>query len=161
MIGSIGAHLCDRGRSLLVVAHTGRAVDRALVEITQQLGDELGAGEVLRLGVPCDHRLCEREDLLFEAVVWNRQEQLRERRSWLEPRKAAAQKRLAESERLIALAAWAGEGRAELADFLVRLRTLRAPRGGGDPGPARRRLLGHQDRTVPALRAGGLAAGGG
>jgi hypothetical protein len=36
-IGSIGARLYRRGRNLLLVSHTNRAVDQALVEIAQQL----------------------------------------------------------------------------------------------------------------------------
>jgi hypothetical protein len=123
-IGAIGAHLYRLGRSLLLVADTNRAVDQALMEIAEQLGQELGAGVILRLGAPCDRRLREREDLLFDAVVWNRQEQLRERQARLWAERAPTQKRVAESERLLDVAAWAGEGRAELAGFLVRLRTL-------------------------------------
>ena len=123
-IGSIGKHLYRRGRSLLLLSHTSRAVDQALVEIAVQLGAELGTGGMLRLGIPCDHRLREREDLLLDAVVWNRQEQLRGRQARLRAQRPAAQERVAESERLIGVAAWAAEGRAELADFLVRLGTL-------------------------------------
>lgn len=123
-IGSIGAHLYRRGRRLLLLSHTSRAVDQALLEIAGQLGAELGTGEMLRLGVPCDRRLREREDLLLEAVAFNRREQLRGRQARLRAVKAAAQERVAESERLIGVVAWAGDGRAELADFLVRLGTL-------------------------------------
>jgi hypothetical protein len=120
-IGSIGAHLYRRSRSLLLVSHTNRAVDQALVEIAQQLGGELGAGAMLRLGIPSDRRLRESEDLLLEAVVWKRQEELRERQARLWGQEAATRKRIAESERLIGVAAWADKGRAELADFLLRL----------------------------------------
>ena len=123
-IGSIGKHLYRRGRSLLLLFHTSRAVDQALVEIAGQLGAELGTGGMLRLGIPCDHRLREREDLLLDAVVWNRHEQLRGRQARLRAQRAGAQKRVAESERLIGVAGWAAEGRAELADFLVRVGTL-------------------------------------
>jgi hypothetical protein len=59
-IGSIGAHLYRRGRSLLLVSHTNRSVDQALVEIAQQLEGEVDAGAMLRLGVPSDRRLLER-----------------------------------------------------------------------------------------------------
>jgi hypothetical protein len=124
MIGSIGAHLYRRGRSVLLVAHTSRAVDQALVEIVQQLGGELGGGALLRLGIPGDRRLLEREDLLLDAVVWTRQAQLRERQARLRAQRAATRERIAECERLIAVAAWAVEGRAELARFLSRLDAL-------------------------------------
>jgi AAA domain len=123
-IGSIGAHLYRRGRSMLLVAHTNRAADQALVEIAERLGDELGAGAMLRLGIPSDRRLLEREDLLLDAVVWKRQAELRDREARLRAQRAATQRRLAECERLIGVAAWAGEGRAELADFLLRLDAL-------------------------------------
>jgi hypothetical protein len=123
-IGSIGAHLYRRGRSLLLVSHTNRAVDQALMEIAQQLGTELGPGAMLRLGIPCDHRLREREDLLLEVVVSSRQEKLRERQAWLWAERAARRERVAECERLMEVAAWADEGRAELAELLARLGTL-------------------------------------
>jgi hypothetical protein len=123
-IGSIGAHLYRQSRSLLLVSHSNRAVDQALVEIAQQVGHELSTGAMLRLGVPSDHRLRQRDDLLLNAVVWNQQEKLRERQARLWAEKAAVQKRLAESERLIEVSGWATEGRAELANFLVRLRKL-------------------------------------
>jgi hypothetical protein len=123
-IGSIGAHLYRRSRSVLLVSHTNRAVDQALVEIAQQLGGELGAGGLLRLGIPSDRRLLEREDLLLDAVVWKRQAELRTRQGRLRAQRAATQRRIAECERLIAVAAWAAEGRAEVADFLLRLDAL-------------------------------------
>jgi hypothetical protein len=124
MIGSIGAHLYRRGRSVLVVSHTTRAVDQALVEIVQQLGGELVRGALLRLGIPCDRRLLEREDLLLDAIVWKRQAQLREREARLRAQRAGMRERIAECERLIGVAAWAVEGRAELAGFLSRLDAL-------------------------------------
>jgi hypothetical protein len=123
-IGSIGAALYRRRRSLLLVSHTNRAVDQALMEIAQQLGTELRSGAMLRLGIPCDHRLREREDLLLDVVVSSRQQKLRERQAWLWTQQAATRKRVAESERLIEAAAWAGQGRAEIAELLLRLRTL-------------------------------------
>jgi AAA domain len=123
-IGSIGAHLYRRGRSLLLVSHTNRSVDQALVEIAQQLEGEVGAGAMLRLGVPSDRRLLEREDLLLDAVAWKRQAELRDREARLRAQRGATRRRIAECERLIAVAAWAVEGRAELADFLLRLDAL-------------------------------------
>jgi AAA domain len=123
-IGSIGAHLYRRGRSVLLVAHTSRAADQALVEMAHRLGDELGAGAMLRLGVPSDRRLLEREDLLLDAVARKRQAELRVRDARLRAERGATQRRIAECERLIGVAAWAGEGRAELADFLLRLDAL-------------------------------------
>jgi hypothetical protein len=123
-IGSIGAHLYRRSRSVLLVSHTNRAVDQALVEIAQQLEGELGAGAMLRLGIPSDRRLLEREDLLLDAVVWKRQAKLRGREARLRAERAATQRRIDECERLIGVAAWAADGRANLADFLLRLDAL-------------------------------------
>ena len=141
-IASIGTHLYRRGRSLLLLSHTNRAVDQALVEIAEQLGAELGAGALLRLGIPTDRRLREREDLLLDAVVWKRQAELRERQARWWADKAATQKRVGASERLIQVAAWAAEGRAELADFLLRLGALHSRE------TAAGRLAGEVDRRA-------------
>jgi AAA domain len=123
-IGSIGAHLYRRSRSLLLVSHTNRAVDQALVEIVEQLGGDLAPGALLRLGIPSDQRLRERDDLLLDAVVRKRQGELRARQAQLRTEKLAKHTRIGEAERLIRLAAWAAEGQAELADFLRRLEAL-------------------------------------
>jgi hypothetical protein len=123
-VGSIGAHLYRRSRSLLLVSHTSGAVDQALVEIVERLGGDLAAGALLRLGIPSDHRLREREDLLLDAVVGRRREELSARRAELRTEKLARQQRIGECERLLGVAAWAAEGRAELADFLRRLDAL-------------------------------------
>jgi len=124
-VALIGAQLYRRSRSLLLVCHTNRAVDQAVVEIADRLGAGLGAGALLRLGIPCDPRLREREDLLLDGVVRKRQQGLRQRQAKLREQKRAKQRRIAESERLIGVAAWAAEGQAELADFLLRLHALR------------------------------------
>jgi hypothetical protein len=123
-VGSIGAHLYRRSRSLLLVSHTNGAVDRALVEIVERLGGDLAAGALLRLGIPSDERLREREDLLLDAVVWRRREELCARQAELRTERRAKQTRIGECERLLGVAAWAAEGRAELADFLRRLDAL-------------------------------------
>jgi DivIVA domain-containing protein len=120
-IGSIGAHLYRRSRSLLVVSHTNKAADRALVEIAEQLGGDVAPGALLCLGIPSDRRLRERDDLLLDSIGTKRQEELRARQARLRTKKLAKQARIGESERLIKVAAWAAEGRAELADFLLRL----------------------------------------
>ncbi len=123
-IGSIGAHLYRRSRSLLLVSHTNRAVDQAFVDIVEQLGDGLAAGALLRLGIPSDQRLRERDDLLLDAVVSARQEELRPGQARLRTKKLAKHTRIREFERLIRVAAWAAEGQAELADFVLRLDAL-------------------------------------
>jgi hypothetical protein len=123
-IGSIGAHLYRRGRSLLLVSHTNRGVDQALVEIVERLGADLAAGALLRLGIPSDQRLGERDDLLLDAIVGRRQEELRPRQAELRTERLARQTRIGECERLLGVAAWAAEGEAELADFLRRLDAL-------------------------------------
>jgi hypothetical protein len=133
-IGAIGAHLYRRGRSLLLVSHTNRAVDQALWEIVERLGGDLPAGALLRLGIPSDQRLREREDLLLEGVLWRRKEELRARQAQLRKEKLARQARIGECERLIGVAAWAAEGQAQLADFLRRLDALETAK------TARRRL---------------------
>lgn len=120
-VGSIGAHLYRRSRSLLLVSYTNGAVDRALVEIIERLGGDLAAGALLRLGIPSDQRVREREDLLLDAVVWRRREELRARQAELRTERRAKQTRIGECERLLGIAAWAAEGRAELADFLRQL----------------------------------------
>lgn len=122
-IGSIGAHLYDRGRSLMLVSHTNRAVDQAVIEVVERLGADLAPGALLRVGVPCDGRLREREDLLLEAVVRRREEELRTRQTQLRTEKLERQTRIGECERLLGIAAWA-EGKADLADLLRRLDAL-------------------------------------
>jgi hypothetical protein len=133
-IGSIGAHLYRRGRSLLLVSNTNRAVDQALWEIVERLGDDVPAGALLRLGIPSDQRLREREDLLLEGVLWRRKEELRALQAQLRKEKMARQARLGECERLIGVAAWAAEGQAQLAHLLRRLDALETAK------TARRRL---------------------
>jgi AAA domain len=123
-VGSIGAHLYRRRRSLLLVFHTNGAVDHALLEIVERLGGDLAAGALLRLGIPSDQRLREREDLLLDAVAGRRRDELRARQAELRTEKLARQTRIGECERLLEMAAWAAEGRAELADFLRRLDAL-------------------------------------
>jgi len=123
-VGSIGAQLYRRRRSLLVVSHTSAAVDQALMEIAERLGGDLGTGALFRLGIPSDQRLREREDLLLDAVVRKRREKLRERQAQLRAELLAKRQHIAESERLIGIAAWAAKGQAELADLLSRLRLL-------------------------------------
>jgi len=123
-IGSIAAHLYHRGRSLLLVAHTGRAVDQLLLEISEQLSHELNEGAMFRLGLPTVDRLRAREDLLLDAAVWRRTSELRERESRLRAQRTAAERRVAESERAIKLIEWAAAERAKLADFLFRLNAL-------------------------------------
>ena len=123
-IGSIGAHLYRRGRSLLLVSHTNGAVDQALVEIVERLGADFAAGALLRLGIPSDQRLRERDDLLLDAIVGRRQEELRPRQAELRTERLARQTRIGECERRLGVAAWAAEGEAELADFLRRLDAL-------------------------------------
>ena len=125
---------------------------------------------MLRVGVPCDRRLREREDLLLDAVACNRREQLRGRQARLRADKAAAQERVAESERLIGVVAWAAEGRAELADFLVRLGTLHSRetsarrlagevvRGAKGEAELLARLVEGQAAARAATRARGLRA---
>jgi AAA domain len=123
-IGSIGAHLYRRRHSLLLVCHTNGAVDRALVEIIERLGADLAVGALLRLGIPTDRRLHERDDLLLEAIVGRRRQELRARQAQLRTEKLARQARIGECERLRGVAAWAADGRAELADLLRRLDAL-------------------------------------
>jgi AAA domain len=149
-VGSIGAHLYRRRRSLLVVSHTNGAVDQALVEIVERLGADLAVGALLRLGIPSDQRLREREDLLLDAVVGRRQQELRARQGELRTEKLARQTRIGECERLLGIAAWAAEGRAELADFLRRLDALHTAEG------TRRRLaaeVARRARDEAELRA--------
>jgi AAA domain len=123
-VGWIGAHLYRRGRSLLLVSHTNRAVDQALVEIVERLGADLAVGALLRLGSPSDQRLRERDDLLLDAIVSRRREEFRTRQAELRTEKLAKQMRIGECERLIRVAAWASEGEAELAAFHRRLDAL-------------------------------------
>jgi hypothetical protein len=123
-IGSIGAHLYRRSRSLLLVSHTNGALDQALVEIVERLGGDLAAGALLRLGIPSDQRLREREDLLLHEVVGRRREELRARQAELRRERLARQTRIRELERSLAVVAWTAEGRAELADFVRRLDAL-------------------------------------
>ena len=123
-IGSIGAHLYRQRRSVLLVSYTSGAVDQALEEIAQQLGAELEEGALLRLGTPSVQRVRAREDLLLDAVVWNQTAELREHEARLRAQKADTQRDIAESERMIKVAAWAPEARANLADFLFRITAL-------------------------------------
>jgi hypothetical protein len=149
-IGSIGAHLYRRGRSVLLVSHTNRAVDQAVVEIVERLGAEVVGGALVRVGVPCDPRLHKREDLLLDAVVSRRQEELRAHQTQLRTQKLERQTRIGECKRLLGIAAWAAAGEAELADFLRRLDAVETA------DRTRRRLaeeLAGRGKDEPELRA--------
>jgi AAA domain len=157
-VGSIGAHLYRHSRSLLLVCHTNRALDRALLEIVERLGGDLAAGALLRLGIPSDQRV--REDLLLDVAVGRAREELQAPQAQLRREKLARQARIGECERLLEVAAWAAEGRAELADFVRRLDALHTAE------TAHRRLAGEVARRAKgeaelrALLAEARAVGG-
>jgi hypothetical protein len=158
IIGSIGAHLYRRNRSLLLVSHTNGALDQALVEIVERLGADLAAGALLRLGIPTDRRLHEREDLLLYAVVGRRREELRARQAELRRERVARQTRIGECERLLAVVAWAAEGRAELADFVRRLHALQTAETTQRRLAAQVAKAGKDEPELRALLAEGRAA---
>jgi len=116
-IGAIGEQLYRRGRSVLLVSHTNTAVDQALLKIADQLGGELEAGELLRLGEPVVQRLREREDLLLDSAVRQRQRQLHERRDQLLAEKEICEERIASCKVAIALLNWAAGVPATLAQL--------------------------------------------
>lgn len=130
-IGAIGEQLYRRGRSALIVSHTNTAVDQALLKVAEQLGGDLGAGKVIRAGVPSDQRLREREDLLLDGAVRERQRALRERQAELREDKQVRQARIGDCQRLVGIASWAAAGEAELVDLRSRLAAVQQEEEAG------------------------------
>jgi AAA domain/PLD-like domain len=113
-IGKIGEQLVRAGRSVLVVSHTNSAVDQALMEVANDLGDDLVDGTVLRLGDPHDQRLVERERLRAETHVRERSQDLLTRKNELLTERAEKNASLAQIRPLLAIAEWTAQAPAEL-----------------------------------------------
>jgi hypothetical protein len=82
-IGTIGEQLVRRHRSALVVSHTNSAVDQAVLQIADELGDELVDSSVLRLGESKDQRFDEKKRLLAETHIKERARELLDRQAEL------------------------------------------------------------------------------
>jgi hypothetical protein len=101
---------------VLVVSHTNSAVDQALLEIAQDLGDDLVEGSVLRLGDPRDPRLLNGDGLRLRAEphIRERSRELLERKDVLLAGRQDKAAHLAQIRRLVAIAQWAARAPDEL-----------------------------------------------
>jgi hypothetical protein len=115
-IGKIGEQLVRAGRSVLVVSHTNSAVDQALGEIADDLGNALVDGTVLRLGETKDQRLKEGrgERLRAETHIRERSQELLERKQDLLAEQDEKTAQLARVQRILAIAEWVMQASAEL-----------------------------------------------
>ena len=125
-IGAIGAELATRGRSLLLVSHTNTAVDGALLQIAERLGEQATSGAVLRVGVPKESKLKEYPDLLLSTHVEKRSAGLTARISILEKeRREKTQLRMA-VQRLISISEWLQVGLNEIEKTTSELSSVRS-----------------------------------
>jgi hypothetical protein len=118
-IGKIGEQLVRAGRSVLVVSHTNSAVDEALMQIANDLGDDLVDGSVLRLGDPRDQRLLEGDGLRLRAEthIRERSQELLQRKEVLLAVQTETAGRLLDLQRLLAIAEWVALAPVELDDL--------------------------------------------
>jgi DNA-binding CsgD family transcriptional regulator len=123
-IGAIGEHLYLTGRSVLLVSHTNAAVDQALLKIARALDGQFGHGALLRLGIPSIPQLAEREDLLLDTAIRERERELRERRDDLEREKAELEQMIANADRQLEVLRWAADADSEIAKYGARLEAL-------------------------------------
>ena len=105
-IGAIGAELAKRSRSVLLVSHTNAAVDGALLQIADGLGDLAKDGGVLRVGVPKESKLKENPDLLLSTHVEKRSAELTARASALDLERREKMQTCLAIQRLIAIREW-------------------------------------------------------
>ena len=105
-IGAIGAELVKRGSSLLLVSHTNTAVDGALLQIAERLGEQGHGGAVLRVGVPKESKLKDYPELLLSTHVERRSAELTARISVFEEERREKTQRYLAVQRLIAINEW-------------------------------------------------------
>jgi AAA domain len=105
-IGAIGAELVIRGSSLLLVSHTNTAVDEALLQIAQRLGEQAKNGAVLRVGVPNENKLKDNPELLLSTHVERRSADLATQVSALEDERRDKTQTCLAVQRLIAISEW-------------------------------------------------------
>jgi AAA domain-containing protein/phospholipase D-like protein len=158
-IGAIGEQLYRTRRSVLLVSHTNKAVDQALLQIAEKLGGDLSEGKLLRLGVPTDQRLREREDLLLDSAVRARQQALHARQDELRSRKQRHEERIGECDRLLRVHTWATEGKAGIRGLHARVSEIRAEQAKASRTAARiTELAGDEQELREHLeRAEGIA----
>jgi hypothetical protein len=135
-IGSLGAELYRRGRSLLIVSHTNIAVDQALLHVADALGGTLTDGSVLRLGQPSDQRLGERERLMAETHIAERSAVLIERREQVQAELAVLSKQVIELQQLIDLAEWVDVAHGDLRRWSDDLQNLAVAETGAEQARA-------------------------
>ena len=146
-IGAIGEQLYLRNRSVLLVSHTNAAVDQALLKIAGALDGRFAHGALLRLGIPNKPELAEREDLLLDGAVRERQRELRMRQDELEGEKLELQRLIAEADRQLEVVRWAAEADSELADQRARLAALRRAETEVDAGEQQAIALAGDDEA--------------
>lgn len=114
-IGALGAELHRRERSVLLVSHTNAAVDQALLRIAAEVdAAELEQGKVIRLGETKERVVAERPELLAQTHIERRSLLLTQERDALRGEQAQQTGRLAEVDRLLAVAAWLSGATGEL-----------------------------------------------
>jgi hypothetical protein len=113
-IGAIGATLFNRSRSVLLVSHTNTAVDGALLQIAERLGDRTNDGTVLRIGIPKDEELKGKSELLIATHVEKRSTELTARILTLEDERTEKTRESLSIQRLIAICEWINEAASDL-----------------------------------------------
>jgi DNA-binding CsgD family transcriptional regulator len=167
-IGAIGEQLYKAGRSVLLVSHTNAAVDQALLKIARALDGKFANGALLRLGIPSHPELAEREDLLLDTAIRERQRELRERRDELERENAENRRLIAEADRQLEVVEWATVAGSETGSRTARLEALHRSESeiaerenlavvlAGDDEQDRRHRLSEAREAEDAERAGAV-----
>ena len=114
-IGAIGEQLYAAQRSVLLVSHTNAAVDQALLKIARALDGRFEHGQLLRLGIPSHPELAERDDLLLDSAVRERQRELAARQAELQAQRAELERLIADADRRLEIVEWSVGAESELA----------------------------------------------
>jgi hypothetical protein len=118
-IGTFGAQMWRRKRSVLVVSHTNVAIDHAILKVAEALGGEaeLADGSVIRVGEPRLRALNTRPQLLARTYVEDLSKELTERRDELLSSRDGAAARLDGLEQLLDRTQWVAAAAADLAEL--------------------------------------------
>jgi hypothetical protein len=88
------------------VSHTNTAVDEALLQIAERVGDRAQNGAVLRVGIPKESKLKAHPELLLSTQVEKRSTELTARISVLEEEQREKTQMCLALQRLIAISDW-------------------------------------------------------
>ncbi len=124
-IGAVGEALFARKRSLLLVSHTNTAVDGAMLQIADRMGEKAHDGTVIRVGIPSDEELKTRPDLLLSTHVERRSADAISRIASLEEEQATKRYEHQVVQRLIAITQRVKEAAAHMTRAVGELANLR------------------------------------